>query len=388
MADGFFSDRSSMFARVISRLATLLAGLVLGMVVIEVALRFIELRPAEQGGADTYRRMHYIYTETGLGKCYPTDPRRYLPYDLRSDDGYARLGSIVSEVADVPDTWPVAKMVDYLRDNAPFCNNIELARLNGGRYPERPRKVLIVGDSFAFGEGLRLEDTIGYRLAEHFPDVNFPNMAWPGSSIDNVLDPVRTPPDVDTVLYFFNINDIARTDALVRRRDALHDTIRDATVSGENLAAAAASPYCHYSRLCWMLHLRKWEAQRSQASIDYYRDLYFSAENEAPRTRTFERISKMKSELARRSIRFVVVMFPLYYKAPFSEYPFAGIHDLVETELQSRGVEFLDLLPAYNGYWSWYEFTVHPLDRHPSAKAIDVAAEYLAGHLRFDDSSR
>ncbi len=344
------------------------------------------MRPADQGGAEAYRRMHYIYTETGLGKCYPTDPRRYLPYDLRSDDGSARLGSIVSEVADVPDTWPVAKMVAHLRDNAPFCNNIELAPLNGGPYPERPRNVLIVGDSFAFGEGLRLEDTIGYRLADYFPEVNFPNMAWPGSSIDNVLAAERTPADIDTVLYFFNINDIARTDALVRRRDVLHDKVRQATLSGENLAGATAPSYCHYSRVCWMLHLRRWESQRSQASIAYYRDLYFSPQNEVPRARTFERISKMKTELARRSIRFVVVMFPLFYKAPFSEYPFGGIHDLVARKVRARGVEFLDLLPAYEGHWFWYQFTVHPLDRHPSAKAIDVAAEYLGERLHFDDS--
>ncbi len=373
-----------MLVRALSRSLFVLAGLVLGVVVVEIALWFVDLHPDERDSKGAYRRMHYIYTETGLGKCYPSDPLEYLPYDLRSEAGMAALGAIIGDVADVPDSWPVEQMVSHLRENAPYCNNIELALLNGGPSPERPRQILLIGDSFTFGEGLRLEDSIGYVMAEHYAQANFPNMAWPGASIDTIYDVAKVPANVDTVLYFYNINDIAKTDALLLRRDLLHDSIDEAMRKGEDLAGVDAPPYCSYSRLCWMLQLRRWEMERSQASIDYYRDLYFGAENDPPRRQTFEKIAAMKEILEQRSTRFVVIMFPLYYKAPFSDYPFRDIHALVQTELGRRGVEFIDLAPAFDDYFSWYQFTAHPLDRHPSAEAIEVAVSYLAEHLRLE----
>ncbi len=372
-----------MVARVFSRIAVVVAGLLLGVLAIEVGLRFVGLRPDEADPEGSYRRMHYIYTETGLGKCYPSDPHDYLPHDLRTQPDGAGLAPIIADVSDVPDTWEVGRKVGFLREKAPFCNNIELARLNQGSHDQRQRRALIIGDSFAFGEGLRLEDTLGFELAERYGDFNFPNMAWPGSSIETLFEVTKVPRDVEAVLYFYNINDVSRTIELIHRRDHLHDRIREAMMAGEDAVGTGASPYCTYSKLCWMLQLRRWEEQRSQATIEYYRELYFGEENREPRERTFDRIAEMKAALAERSIRFVVVMFPLYYKAPFGEYPFRGIHELVAAELARREVEFVDLLPAFEDYSSWYRFTVHPLDRHPSAEAIEVTADYLAQQVSF-----
>jgi hypothetical protein len=366
-------------------LGLVVAGLLLGVLVTETALRFVDLRPGDSRGEDAYRRMHYIYTKTGLGKCYPSNPHDYFPYDLRTEEGMAKLGSIIAEVASLPDDWSLDEKVEHLRGNTPYCNNIELALLNGGPYPERSRDVLLIGDSFAFGEGLRLRDTIGYELAELVPEANFPNMAWPGSSIDTVFDVAKAPAETDVVLYLYNINDIARTDELILRRDLLHDAIRQRRVSGEDRAGDGVPAFCRRSRLCWMLYLRRWESERSRESIEYFHELYFAESNRAPRRHSFDEIAAMKTVLAERGVRFVVVMFPLYYKAPLADYPFRDIHELVGAEMRRRGVEFLDLLPAFDGYFSWYRFTVHPLDRHPSAEAIAIAADYLHGNLRLDE---
>jgi hypothetical protein len=134
-----------------------------------------------------------------------------------------------------------------------------------------------------------------------------------------------------------------------------------------------------------MLYLRRWEAERSRESIEYFRELYFGESNSEPRRHTFDEIAAMNEVLAGRGVRFVVVMFPLYYKAPLADNPFQDIHELVGAELRRRGIEFLDLLPAFEGYFSWYRFTVHPLDRHPSAEAIAIAADYLHGNLRLGE---
>lgn len=368
-------------SRVIAPLLLIAGGLVLALVLIEVGLRLTDLRIAANPG-DTYRRMHYVYTETGLGKCYPTDPRDYFPHDLRRQDDLHNFGGIITDVTDLPEHWPLAEKVRFLADNAPHCNNIELVPLNSGPAPERAQKALIIGDSFAFGEGLRLEDTIGFALADRFPEVNFANMAWPGASIETIYDVADTPDDVHAVLYFYNINDLARTDALKERRDHLHDAMRERERRGRGAAAAAA---CGRIYMCRLVRQRQWELQRSRSTVDYYLDIYFGDENRQPRQASFDRIGEMAELLSARGIRFVLVMFPLYYKAPLAEYPFRDIHRLVAEELAARGVDFIDLLPAFDRHPWWHKFTVHPLDRHPSARAIRLTADVLRGEYSFED---
>lgn len=364
-----------------ARLLLVAGGLALAVLVVEAGLRFTDLRVAANSG-DSYRQMHYVYTETGLGKCYPSDPRRYFPYDLRLESDLATFGAIVTDVTDLPDEWTTARKVEFLRAKAPHCNNIELVPLNSGPDPERPRKVLIIGDSFAFGEGLRLEDTIGFALADRFHDVNFANMAWPGASIETIYDVESTPEDVGTVVYFYNINDMARTDDLKQRRDRLHDFNRARDRSGR---ATAAAETCGRLYTCRLLRQRQWEMRRSTATVDYYLDLYFAEENSEPRQATYTRIGEMAEHLSARGIRFVVVMFPLYYKAPFAAYPFGSIHLAMADEMAARGVEFIDLLPAFDRHPWWQKFTVHPLDRHPSARAIQLTADVLSRELSFED---
>ncbi len=367
--------------RAITRTTLVLLGLGLAVGIVEVGLAFVDIG-SPQRATESYRRMHYLYTETGLGKCYPTDPRGYFPYDLRKQEDLERLGAIVTDVTDLPEAWTTDEKVAFLRDKAPHCNNIELVPLNSGPDPERERKALIIGDSFAFGEGLRLEDTIGFVLADRYPDVNFVNMAWPGTSINTIFDVEETPGDVDTVLYFYNINDIAKTDDLKQRRDALHDAIRES----ERYWTAPSTPGpCSWFATCRLVRYREWELRRSEKTIDYFLDLYFGDENRQPRAASFDRIAEMHENLSRRNIRFVVVMFPLYYKAPFASYPLEPIHLLLADVLRQRDVEFIDLLPAFERYPWWHRFTVHPLDRHPSRRAIQLTAEYLEGQLYFED---
>ncbi len=366
--------------RFIGRAPLILFGALLALLVAEIGLRFVEFGPHD-GSAAGYRRLHYLYTQTGLGKCYPSDPREYFPFDLSSEEGFAALGPLIADVTDVPGAVSLAERIDYLRQRAPHCNNIELRRLNGGPHPDRGRRMLIVGDSFAFGEGLRIEDTLGYVMGEREADYNFPNMAWPGSSTETVLDVARSPLGSEAVLYFYNINDVALSEPLLHRRDRLHDEIREAKAAARGWADAEVSTVCRYSRVCRLLRFREWEMQRSGAAIEYYRDIYLDDENRAPRRRTFDQLGSLAAALAEDDVRLVVAMFPLFYKAPFTDYPLRDVHELVGRELRGRGVEFIDLLPAFDRHIWWQKFMVHPLDRHPSAEAIEIAGGYVLDEL-------
>ncbi len=364
-------------------LATVVLGIVIGLGVVELGLAVFGPGGVHDATGGP-QRMHYIYTNTGLGKCYPSDSREYFPHDLTDPEQLAAMRELIADVSDLPDELSPAEKVDHLRDNAPSCNNIELVALNTGPNPERPHSTLVIGDSFAFGEGLRIEDSIGYSLARRFPASNFVNMAWPGASLETLYDVSKHIDRYKAVLYLYNINDLYRTAKLDQRSYELHSVNREQEVAEPLENSGRLFGYCGYFRACQLLERRDAEIHRSQASIDFYHDLYFSDENDEPRERSFAKIAAMKADIERQGARFVVVMFPLFYKAPLADYPLGRIHDYVRERVEGLGIEFIDLLPAYDGYMTWDDLTVHPLDRHPSAKAVDVAAEYLSSRLQLE----
>ena len=201
-------------------------------------------------------------------------------------------------------------------------------------------------------------------------------MGWPGTSIETIFDVSKGVERFEAVVYFFNINDVLTTDRLQDRGYKLHGVYRPGR--GEN----PDEPwFCGYWRLCQLVLQRQRRLDESGASIEYYRDLYFAPENEAPRSRTFAKLAQMKRDTEAQGTPLIVVMFPLFYRPPLSSYPFADIHDYVAAQAESLGVEFIDLLPAYEGSLVWDDYMVHPLDRHPSAEAVSVAARYLAKRL-------
>jgi len=72
--------------------------------------------------------------------------------------------------------------------------------------------VLLVGDSFCFGEGIRDEDTLAHQLSLKYDGYNFRNFGWPGTDAEDVLSSVvqglTEMPDLGSIMYIYNLNDI------------------------------------------------------------------------------------------------------------------------------------------------------------------------------------
>ncbi len=362
--------------RLIIGLAVPLFGIALGVVAVEIGLRAFgpSLAASRWVGPD---RMYYIYTDGGLGKCYPSDPHGYFPINLRDPDDYQRMQERIGDVAGLPDEWSLEQRIELLRKEAPYCNDIRLVPLNRGPQPERPLQVLIIGDSFGFGEGLRLRDSIGFRLADLVSAANFANMSWPGASIKTIFDVSKLPSGTDLVLYLYNLNDVLMTPELDNRQYELFGVYRPE----EAEAADSESTPCRLSAICQLLRERERRIAKSESVIQLYRDLYFSEANREPLRRTFERMQWMREQVEGHGAEFVMAVYPLFYRPPLADYPFTEIHELIEREARQRGIRVIDLLPAYDGYVFWDRLTVHPLDRHPSPEAIEVAAEFLSEPL-------
>ncbi len=363
--------------KLIGSAAAVFIGAALGLAVVEIGLA---LAGFPRGVPQPARTLPYIDTASGLGKCYPSDPAGYFPYDLRREEDWRKLAPTVTAVSGLPGGRPLAEQLAHLRAAVPHCTNIELVPLNKGPAPQRQREVAVIGDSFAFGEGLRLEDTIGFRLAEVFAHYNFPNLAWPGVAVDTLFEVETMDPLPEVVLYFYNINDVLRSESFDERIRAAERRLAERSGIGWRR--------CEWSRTCRLLANRWRQAEKSRATIEYYRELYFAAGNEVHRQRSFAAIAALEKKLEGGGSRLVVAMFPLFYKPLFGDYPFTEIHRLVAAEVKRLGIEMIDLLPAYRRYLSWNGLIAHPLDRHPSAEAIDVAARYLGETLRLPGSKR
>jgi lysophospholipase L1-like esterase len=81
------------------------------------------------------------------------------------------------------------------------------------------------------------------------------------------------------------------------------------------------------------------------------------------------------SELCRaRRVRFGVVHFPLMHR--LDAYPFTDIEECVASAAREAEIPYLDLTPSFAGQDA-RTFWVHPVDRHPNAKAHAIAAHAL-----------
>lgn len=233
-------------------------------------------------------------------------------------------------------------------------------------------RVVCLGDSITFGEGVRYEDTYPVLLATML------DKRMPGRSVEVMNAGVQGfgtndaavfflrrglsfKPDVVTLGFF--LNDAMPYEETIRQNEAITDEM---TLSG----------FAQISRI-WEVFERSRRAATIQA--EYFDSI--RASFDAPEwDRCKQILSGLQHEVAEKDgFRFVVVLFPVLYDLDAS-YPFRDIHAKIEQACKSAGCEFIDLLKVYEGRRA-ESLWVHPVDQHPNEVAHRLAAESIAAHL-------
>jgi len=239
--------------------------------------------------------------------------------------------------------------------------------------PAGVRRVVALGDSFAWGASIEFEDAYPQRLERGLArrrreTWQVVSLALPGmNTVDQAAQLLNEGFDYgpDVVLLGYVLNDSEDADAAEARR---------AADWAEGRAGPPQGPLDR-SALFRMVRTRLWATAENRRRIAGYRSMY--AEDAPGWVAGRTALLRMGAACRERGIPFVVAVFPLFGNPLDARYPFAELHGRVAAAAAAAGAKVVDLLPAYRGL-RWDLLVVDGADdEHPNEIAHRIAAGVL-----------
>ena len=241
---------------------------------------------------------------------------------------------------------------------------------------QRAKIVLVIGDSFGFGQGVRVAERFSNilelrlnleRPAEHY---QLFNACVPGMNIKQIAKTMEHYIEyfarVERVVYSFTLNDPFRSGRLLEMERELADFmhLRSNAESARFLAGRNS-----YTLRWFAMRLKR--NQLARDTVEWYRQLY---KDNLGWTLTRKLFRRMKKSCVDKGIEFSLVVFPVFYQ--FDAYPLTEVHETLGAFAQQEGIHYVDLLAQFAGkderdYW------VHPTDFHPNSRAHREAGDFL-----------
>jgi lysophospholipase L1-like esterase len=352
-----------------ARAAVALAAVVVALLTVEVALRV--------AGASPARFAHLRFVEnpgkTVAVDAYPENLHGDLDLDLRDPAVRAPL-----EAAGVPGLERVSRRTPFgvsFHYNAERCRNPPV----GPRTPGTSR-VVVIGDSFTEGEGVRAADAFPRRvenlLRGEGRSVEVVNCGRRGHDFPELfadLEP-RLVYEPDLVVYAMVLNDAVQSPAFHARQAFLDDWVLDRRrMLGDDEDPGARSIWD--SRLGTFVEDRLTAYRVGRDTTRWYVAMY-GPDNREGWEATVAFIRAMNEALIARRAHFLVALLPLLVGLP-GRYPFEAPAAEIRRACAAAGVPFHDVLDAVRAEPS-ASLWVHPVDMHPNARAHALFATDLA----------
>jgi len=246
--------------------------------------------------------------------------------------------------------------------------------------PPRTRRVVCLGDSFAWGSGVHFDDALPQRLERSLNEQRrgavweVVNLARPGmNTVDEapqlVSEGLAYDPDIVVLAYCLNDSEDAR------ERDARAKAQAERRLARKREGGPRPPPFFDRFALYRFLHRRLSATAENRRRIEGYKAGYAA---DAPGwVAGQEALRDMARRCRDRQVPFVVTIFPLFANPLDERYPFTEIHAKVAAASSAAGAMVVDLLPAYRGL-RWELLVVNgPLDEHPNEIAHRIAADTL-----------
>lgn len=240
-------------------------------------------------------------------------------------------------------------------------------------------RILLVGDSYAWGYGVEPQDVFPVRLENlikprvWWAELEVLNWSRPGwntvrqkESLDGKLDGLEP----DLVLWTFVLNDPEPSS-----RRQLELLQRDLS----RREPAGLAGWLHEHSLASRTVIDAAENLRMKRALDrYYHGLYGEQKGWRLATRA---LKKMRAELRQRQIPMALVLFPIFDSQLDHRYPYADLHAEVSEMADSLDIPVLDMLPVFRGVDA-ERLAVEPFtDPHPNELAHRIAAQGIFDFL-------
>jgi hypothetical protein len=253
--------------------------------------------------------------------------------------------------------------------------------------PEGTVRLVFLGDSFTFGEGVRDDDTYpaqtAYLLQQHYPtpsphfeSFNLGVGGYNTSQSLLLLERIGLDALPDCVVLGYVLND---AEPPLFQRDPKTGRPYRAARPVEEGAGDPRPPES------WLYRLRTaravWQVlanrRLTQQTLAHYREIY--DENSPGWQESRRALGKIIKHCADRHVPCYVLLFPVLYQLD-DQYPFLAIHEQIRAEVTDTSALFIDLFPRLKGQRA-EDLWVHPSDHHPNEKVHRIAAEALCEEL-------
>lgn len=358
---------SSRWRAALGDAALVIASVSLVLIVLEAALRVAGFTP---GSERAVRRMAGARW-TLLLDCYPSNPRGYFDIDLREPENEARYRRLAPHRFDAiarDHRWAVEVRYNALR----------FREVPPAPRPRGSRRVVVLGDSFAEGQGVEQADTLA-RVLERLLERRAPgryevrNCGRRGLDFPELYgafeDALGYEPDL--VIYTLTLNDAVQPVEFRERQSYVNDWILDRTRAPDK--ALAAYPVFR-PRVFDFVSDRLDALVIGRETTRWYLDMWSDA-NQRGWQRTQEYLRQMQRRLEQRGARLLVAPWPLFVGLERG-YPFGPVHQTIQRFCLVARIPHQDLLLVFRGRPS-ADLWVHPVDHHPNEVAQRLAAESL-----------
>jgi lysophospholipase L1-like esterase len=337
-----------------ARLLLLLAGTLAGLLLGEVTLRLLGLGPPGAPRRVVYRG------ESREWCCGPEEIRGGVHrFEPRGSFAHCYHGA-----AGLPDDGCVT-----YRINAEGYRGPEFSVAK----PADAYRIVILGDSFTFGEGT--PDALIYPalLAEALRErraggrrIEVVNLGVPGDDVGDALVTYRRYArrlGGDFVVLQWNTNDFP-SDRVRRDHHLLIGAhYRELFQTAEALRWSRLLSFAYTRLRTWQLSRELVATTRSEVET---------------RSDAFAAIGRLRHFVRQDGAGFAVLAFPELIR--FDAYPYAALLELLREYCGAQGIPLIDLLPALSAHRD-RELWVHETDHHPNRLAHAIAARELAQAL-------
>jgi hypothetical protein len=238
--------------------------------------------------------------------------------------------------------------------------------------PPDVRRLLSLGDSFAWGVGVELEDAYPQRLERGLNRVRgerweVVNLAKPGmNTVDHLalLEKEGLGYAPDALLLGYVLNDSEDKNSAEERR-------------ATEWSAPSYPPQLlwDYSALYRLVGTRLWATAQNRRRVEGFRSMY--ADDAPGWLAGREALRRIGALCRERGVPWLVAIFPLLGNPLDDRYPFAEAHARVAQAATEAGAKAVDLLPAYRDL-RWELLVVDGVaDEHPNEIGHRIAARAL-----------